>query len=1209
LKKYLSFLLISIFSLQLAATHIVGGIVTYRYLGANKYELTFKVYRDCFSQTKFDGDPTNTGPQSNPFFYGVFENNQGTSIHSGSLTFISKNKVSSTIVNDCVDTAQSCVEEAVYRDTIIVPSNLKSYTVIHQRCCRNNGINNIQQLSTGNMPGMTIYTVIPPTVTYSNNSAVFKNFPPIFICKDQQFVFDHSANDVDGDVLKYYLVTPLQGGTPNSPTVNTPSTVKTEVIWQTPYSLTDPIGGLPPMSIDEFTGILSCKPDLVGRFVVSVMVKEFRAGVCIDSAIRDFQFNVNDCDIPNSYLPFVPGSYDPNTKIGDYVVNCNDRTVNFVNASTNATSFLWKFGDPSSGVSDTSTLANPSHTYNDTGVFIVYLISYKVRTNNQLCSDTLKRRVRIFPTYRANFSFPSSPPTCIGTSKIYSDLSVGTSGNAAKWSWDFGDGSPIATAKNPTHVFTSSGTFNVKLTSESVKKCIDDTTIQVFVHPSPSITANIPNACIGQPLTLTSGCSVAGGTITEQRWTLPNKVDLNITTTYTPPNMSTFNVKLWGKTDKGCIDSQTYSIPVNGLPTIKTSNDITICYDQKTTLNTTGGISYLWNSTSELSNINIANPVASPVYPLASNYIVKGTDAKGCFNYDTVQVSFYTKPFISAGLDTNVCLNPSPFKLRDSVILNGQGIFSTFFWTPATGLNNPNLKNPSSKPKATLDYVFNGIDVFGCVVKDTVRVIVLDPNMDLIAQKDIAKCVYDTITITPIDLGTITKYLWSPSVWVSDINRRDPQFFSRDTVLYILYVENYCYNKKDSITVNVIPRPIMNMLDIDSICKGDIYQFNLNPIYTYQWKTSDNSLSSKSTYNPTSKPYLTVKYYYVTATDGFGCINNDSMELIVNYPPNVKVGGIPKFLCLGDTVALTAITGNSNWVQWFNSTYMSSDKTKTTLLFAPNSDKYFVRAFTAINCYTDDSFYIPVLKPIKPIVVSPVRLCRGDFTQLHASGGHQYLWTNPYAINDTLIDNPQVNPDTNYLYKVKISNDCFSGFDSIQVNVDTLPKLNVGIDTSIYRGAPEIELFADTKVYSIEWSPESLINTNIYKKSIKVSPIDTTLYSAIVTDANGCKGYDTVRVSVYGKNVLLIPTAFSPNGDGINDVFKVAKYLNVKKLNYIEVFNRWGEKIFSTNNINQTWDGTINGSPCPTGSYSWHIQLVNYENVKITKSGLIELIR
>jgi gliding motility-associated-like protein len=90
---------------------------------------------------------------------------------------------------------------------------------------------------------------------------------------------------------------------------------------------------------------------------------------------------------------------------------------------------------------------------------------------------------------------------------------------------------------------------------------------------------------------------------------------------------------------------------------------------------------------------------------------------------------------------------------------------------------------------------------------------------------------------------------------------------------------------------------------------------------------------------------------------------------------------------------------------------------------------------------------------------------------------------------------------------------------------------------------------------------------------------------------------------------LLIPTAFSPNGDGINDVFKVVKHLNVKTLNYFEVYNRWGEKIFSTTNLDQGWDGSFKGEPVPNGSYNWQIQITNYDKEKISKAGNIDVIR
>jgi gliding motility-associated-like protein len=191
---------------------------------------------------------------------------------------------------------------------------------------------------------------------------------------------------------------------------------------------------------------------------------------------------------------------------------------------------------------------------------------------------------------------------------------------------------------------------------------------------------------------------------------------------------------------------------------------------------------------------------------------------------------------------------------------------------------------------------------------------------------------------------------------------------------------------------------------------------------------------------------------------------------------------------------------------------------------------------------------------------------------------------------------------------VKVANDCFFDTIGVEVIVDTLPIVTTTPDTSIYRGA-EIELQASSAVSKIEWYPQEIIPTNPFLSSIRVQPIKNTLYFVKVTDGNNCVGYDTVKLDVYSKNVLLIPSAFSPNGDGINDVFKVAKHLNVKTLNYFEIFNRWGQKVFSSTNIEQGWDGTYDGERVPNGTYSWQIQITNFDNERITKAGNIDVIR
>lgn len=1201
------------------ATHIVGGMVTYKYLGLNKYELTFKVYRDCNGgQALFDGDPT--APQggfNRPFFFVVFDNQSGARVDSGSLRLIRKDAVKSVIVSKCLPDADklTCVEQALYKDTITVPDGSRWYSIVHQRCCRNSGIDNLKPLPGGgggggsSYPGMTIYNIIPPSNSYPNNSAEFKQFPPLFLCANQSFTFDHGATDLDGDELRYSLVNPLDGGSPNAPQPDAQqiSNVRINANFEPPFSMSNIMGGTPNIAIDENTGLLTCRPDNAGRFVVSVMVKEIRNGVAIDSAVRDFQFNVFTCDIPKSDLISIPGSYDPASRMFDYKINCKDKIINFQNSSTNTSGAIWNFGDPASGTRDTSTLNNPTHEYTDTGTFIVTLISYKTIAGG-LCYDTLRARVRIYPTYFADFAISLNPPKCPGDLVSFTDKSVATFGQSVKWKWDFGNGK-TDTLKNPTHRYDLSGDYTVKLTATSSKKCVADTQFTFKVQNLPVISATLPNACIGQAFKPVCNITVpAPDAITSVRWSLPDRVDNSCATSYTPPNMNNFTIKLWGQTDKGCKDSQTFNVKVNPLPTITTINDTFICYDSKIRLNAFGGVSYSWTPVSQLDNPNTRMPLASPIYPNSSQYIVKGTDALGCYNFDSVLVSFHVKPFIDAGKDTNICLNPGPFK-RETVNLTGQGNFQTFFWTPTTGLDNPNSKTPIAKPTVTTDYVFNGIDQFNCVVKDTVRVIVLDPNLNLFRKNDTLKCSYDTIILEPLDLGEITRYAWSPPTWIhpNDLFIRKPRIYNRDTFTYTLTIDNYCYRKSENIRIDVIPSPKTNLPKEDSTCYGTIYQFNLNPDNTYRWSTTDPSLSNRSISNPSCNPKATV-WYYITATNSFGCTVAEGMEMIVNYPPIINILNRPKYVCLGDSVEMNVLSNLKSKVRWSPGTYISDSNSKDVFYFPPKTENLELKVLTAENCFTIEKLRIPVQLPIKPNVQTPVHFCKGGYTELYASGGFYYLWKPPYNINDTLVDKPQVYPDSSFRYLVKVANDCF--FDTIGVNVivDSLPKVSTTPDTSIYRGA-DIELQAFTSAPKIEWYPQPLIPTNPFSSSIRVQPKTNTTYFVKVTDGNNCVGYDSVNLGVYSKNVLLIPTGFSPNGDGVNDVFKIAKHLNVKTLNYFEVYNRWGEKVFSTTNIEHGWDGTYKGDPVPNGTYNWQIQITNYDNEKITKAGNIDIIR
>lgn len=1220
MKNKLVFLFLCALSLQVFASHIVGGNITYQYLGSNKYKIQFKIYRDCEKDANgnsknapFDGDSSRIGQQgASPFNVSIINMTTGSTANS-SLYFKSVVQVQLDPLynNPCIDTTLACVEEALYEMEYTVPDPSKSYAIMHSRCCRNAGILNMDDISNPNggttKPGMGIYAVIPPTSSYSNNSAVFKKFPPVFVCMNKQFYFDHSATDVDGDGLRYYLTNPIHGGTSANPivTTNTLSGMTNYIGIKSPYTLSNLIGGSPVLTLDSITGLLSCKPNTVGRYVVSIMVKEFRGGIAIDSAIRDFQFNVVDCDIPTTDVPFEPGTLDLTTGIADYTTNCKNKTIDFKINSTNADNILWDFG-VASRTDDISTAQNASYTYLDSGVYMVKLISYRLNSRGVICNDTIRRRVRVYPNFNADFSYTTSSTYCAGSTIQFTDKSTGTYGGANTWSWDFNQGN-YASIKNPTTVYNLAGTYQVKLSATNIKGCKADTTIPVTIFPNPIINTSVQSLCIGQSSNLVCNVSVAApSTIAGYRWTLPDGSQVaTCSTTYKPTSSGSGIVQLWAITDKGCKDSQNISYTVYPLPMVDAGNDLTICYNKTAQLQATGAVSYSWTPSATLNNPNISNPIASPLYPNSTLYTVKGTDANGCYNTDSVRVSFYSKSFISAGLDTSVCLNKSQF--RDSVRLDGQGSFASVYWTPVTALSDANILNPMSKPQVNTEYILHAMDNKGCLVEDTVMVYVLDPKIDLLKTKDTSKCSYDTIRIFPADQGVVTSYLWTPSGDLSSGTVQAPLFYTKTTTLYILTVSNYCYSgKKDSILVHVPPIPTSGIPVLDSICSGDVYQFSLNPAHTYQWTTQDTTLSSYSISNPTCSPTVTSDYY-ITITDTIGCKNKESMKLIVNYPPIIGLYGNNAYLCKGDTLKLTVVTNLKSKLLWWNSNILSSDTASTVYAFPTKSTTFYIKASTAINCYNIDTFHINVEQPILPYVKSIVRMCRGEYINLYAEGGLYYRWSPPYHIYDTLSATPQVFPDSTCRYFVHISNHCFSDSSTVYVIVDSLPKITLPSDTQIYRGQT-IDLEAKYIADSVEWSPKDDISYPFVSR-ITVHPENTTTYSVSVLDGNKCIGIDTIRVEVIGKDVLLIPTAFTPNGDGINDYFGVVKSLNVRELEHFDVYNRWGERVFQTHNIDDKWDGRYKGELCPTGIYIYSIELTNADNQKIKKSGNIELIR
>lgn len=256
-------------------SHIIGGHLTLTHISGMDYELKGVVWRDCIN-----GIPSL--PSSLPVtqYINVSPYSIQTSYSVPMITSSIK-----TLGDECYTPTGLCVEEGVYSMTITLTSNPNGYYFTWSDCCRNNIIDN---LNDPDSEGMTFVLETPDPAAMVNSSPDFGLYPQTgYFCANTTNTIDESLIDPDGDSLVYYLSEPLS---------DDPLKPFTPVVWGAGFSLGDIVGGVPPMTMDPVTGVITCSPDIIGNvYVFAITVEEWRGGVKIGEIRRDLQYMVLAC--------------------------------------------------------------------------------------------------------------------------------------------------------------------------------------------------------------------------------------------------------------------------------------------------------------------------------------------------------------------------------------------------------------------------------------------------------------------------------------------------------------------------------------------------------------------------------------------------------------------------------------------------------------------------------------------------------------------------------------------------------------------------------------------------------------------------------------------------------------------------------------------------------------------------------------------------
>lgn len=566
--RYFILTFIIIASLKGYPAHIVGGEIFYNYLGGNNYQVTLKLYRDCYS----------TGAAyDNPATIFIF-NSSGTLADSLEIPFPGSVVLPSSVNNPCfTPPTDVCVEEAVYQAIVNLPPLAGGYDLVYQRCCRNNSILNL--VNPGDV-GSTYMAHIPePSLASNNSSPHYNSFPPIFICSGVPLSFDHSASDTDGDSLHYELCDPYSGLDVSCPAIGTvgagfgcppfglPPPYAT-VPFLSPYSAAYPISSSPVLAINPQTGLITGTPNMLGQWVVGVCVSEYRNGVLLDVNKRDFQFNVLEC--PNLPVASIPNQSQ----------FCMGYNVNFTQNSVNAFAYHWDFGDPAS-TADTSGSIAPGWTYADSGAYTVTLII----NPGTLCVDTQTSVFYIYPLLDPLFVAPQGE--CINENSFNFDGAGAYSENAT-FNWDFGANASPANSSllNPSNiVYNAPGTYTVTFTiaeNGCVKSYTDS--VQVYPRPEAFYTVSSGTICELTPVQFNNS-SVSDSPLT-YLWNFGNQTSStleNPLAIYSSAGL--YNTNLLVTSENGCKDTFQLQSPVNVKPSpiagFSLTPQITTIFDAK----------------------------------------------------------------------------------------------------------------------------------------------------------------------------------------------------------------------------------------------------------------------------------------------------------------------------------------------------------------------------------------------------------------------------------------------------------------------------------------------------------------------------------------------------------------------------------------------------------------------------------------------------
>ena len=700
------------------------------------------------------------------------------------------------------------------------------------------------------------------------------------------------------------------------------------------------------------------------------------------------------------------------------------------------------------------------------------------------------------------------------------------------------DGEKIILSANTTGTYTwntneSSSEIEIEepgiysLEIENSNGCLGNDSMELFVQDLPIVN-------LGNDTTICRGETIVFDTKQiefEQKWNTGDSTS-QITVNYE----GIYNVKV---TDNiGCYQFDSIELFINELPNLSLGNDTSICEGQS--INLTGGnieLNHLWNTSQTINSIDVFS---------TGTYSVFVTDSIGCSNSDSIKILVNELPIVNIGNDTSICEG-------ESIDLHFENIEFNLQWNTGDTTSNINVQDGGI-------YSIEVIDSNGCINSDSLTLVVNEPPT-LSIGNDTTICEGQSVVLKAVT--SASEYLWNTGKTTQEIIVNTDNFYSLEVK------DSMGCIGIDSIKLSVKELPTANLGNDTTICEGKYINLKAyTPGASYLWSTRESGHS------------LTVfdaGTYSVAVSDNIGCTKRDTIEVMVRNVPNVAIGD-DTLICSNETLTLKSNMDNNDYdLTW-------STGSKEHEIIVDKQGLYKLNVMDDFGCIGRDEIYVSQEILPDPFTKKAFSFCEGSGLELSPDAGFEnipiYWLENKYSSTLTVFESG--------IYSgIVEGNFCV---DTTKIYVTKIDTPDAKIKDVNSKGHYCFEYESTHLKVLIDNGDDVTLEWEDFGEADNVEITQEGNYVLTVNNEN-CSSRYSYQIKDYCPGKLYIPNSFTPNNDGLNDVFTPVSYGKID--NYeLTIYNRWDNIVFFTANINEGWDGTFATKMQPNDVYVYKVSFV-----------------